>query len=508
MKHHESKPDTDILSRLVFIFSVIFLFFWKVIWSVLFKKSTWTHERVNGWMMYFGISLLVIYSPKWDLPVILQMLPWPWAHILGEWIEYYLEPVAQTVIFWLIPFMLWLLFLGAVAKIKSYKYQSALDLLGLKNQKGESPQVVNVISTTMDQKKILVKAVGFDVISFTNKKAVLESALNMFVQDIRIVANNRSLIDIRVSPKELPNLIPFDDVSAQLNRPFSFLVGEGVFGFIAEDLLKIHHILIAGSSGNGKSWFQKQLLIGLLKSSNHIQLYLIDLKMGVEVKAFEKLSNVHIAKNAVGAVQTLRAVEKEMDRRFQYFELKGYTEIDCKRDQLDRIVVLVDEASDLFTIVRISEDKGEYAVNARNLSDRIAKLGRAAGIHLILGTQKVVKETIDTRVQSNMTARMIFRTNTGPASVTVLGSNIANELPQVPGRGIWSVGSKDIVVQAPQLDQAAVVTKVSELVEKFNGQQKPYLQKMLLVSGEKIKNRIESVNVEVQTAMKSQKEMF
>lgn len=508
MSQQEAKTDTDFISRMVLIFSVIFMFFGKVIFSVLFKRSTWTHQRVNAWMMYFGISLLVVYSPKWDLTEILQLMPWHRAQVFGEWMEYHLKPAAQTAVFWLIPFVSWLLFLGAVAKVKSHKYQSAIDMLGLKNQKGESPKVIDVIPTTVDQKKVLVKAVGFDVSSFTNKKAVLESALNMFVQDIRILENNRSMIDIRVSPKELPLLIPFDEVSHHLNRPFSFLVGEGVFGFIAEDLLKIHHILIAGSSGNGKSWFQKQLLIGLLKSSNHVQLYLIDLKMGVEVKVFEKLANVHISKNAVSAVQTLRAVEQEMDRRFKYFESKGYTEIDCERDQLDRIVVLVDEASDLFTVVRLSEDKGEFAINARNLSDRIAKLGRAAGIHLILGTQKVVKETIDTRVQTNMTARMIFRTNTGPASVTVLGSNIANELPQVPGRGIWSVGSKDIIVQAPRLDQADVTKKVSELIEKFNGEQKPNLQKMLLISREKEKIKKESIKTDAPTVAKPQQEVF
>jgi S-DNA-T family DNA segregation ATPase FtsK/SpoIIIE len=485
MNDQKTNTDSDLLARLTFVFTTLFVFFAKTIFTVLFRRSTWTWGRVNFWLWYFGITLLVIYSPKWDLPYILQKMPWRNSQRLGVWIEYHLKYSSQAQIVWIVPFVLWILFIGAITKIKNHKFQVAIDHLGLQNKKGETPRVIDVISTTVDQKKLIIKAVGFDVNSFKNSKTILESALNMYVQDIRIVENNRSLIDIRVSPKELPLLIPFDEVSHHLARPYSFLVGEGVFGFICEDLTKIHHILIAGSSGNGKSWFQKQLLIGILKSSSSVQLYLIDLKMGVEVKVFEKLSNVHIAKNDLSAVQTLRAVEQEMDRRFRYLESKSYTEIDCIRDGLDRIVVLVDEASDLFTIVRTSEDKGEYAIHARNLSDRIAKLGRAAGINLILGTQKVVKETIDTRVQSNMTARMIFRMNTGPASVTVLGNNLAYELPQVPGRGIWSVGSKDIVVQAPKLTPEDVTLKVNELIEKFNGEKKLNLQKMLLASEER-----------------------
>lgn len=508
MSEQQNKTSSDIISSLVFIFSVIFGFMAKVIFNQIKNKNTWTKTRFQSWTLYILFTALIIYSPRWNLPAILGVLPWKECSMLGSWIENHLSVMSQLLILVLFPFFSWLMLLGFTSKLKTAKFQSAIDLLGLKNHKGELPIVIDVVSTTEDQKRILVRAIGFDVNSFSSKKTILESALNMFVQDIRIVENNRSLIDIRVSPKELPTLIPFDDVAPQLNRPFSFLVGEGVFGFVSEDLLKIHHILIAGSSGNGKSWFQKQLLIGLLKSSEYLQLYLIDLKLGVEMKAFEKLSNVHIAKNEVGAIQTLRAVEREMDRRFQYFESKGYIEIDCKRDKLDRIVVLVDEASDLFTIVRTSEDKGEYAVMARNLSDRIAKLGRAAGIHLILGTQKVVKETIDTRVQSNMTARMIFRTNTGPASVTVLGSNIANELPQVPGRGIWSVGSKDIIVQAPKLDQSGVTSKINELLQKFNGDNNPNLQPMLFSKNESTTDHAEKVVNEKNNMNSPPKDVF
>ena len=154
--------------------------------------------------------------------------------------------------------------------------------------------------------------------------------------------------------------------------------------------------------------------------------------------------------------------------------------MDSKRDRLDRIVVLVDEASELFTLVRSSKAVRASAESARDLADKIAKLGRVAGIHLILATQKVVKETIDTRVQTNMNARMIFRVNTAAGSMTVLGNKMAADLPEIQGRGIWSVGSQDLIVQTPKLDNEEVATEVTELIKKFNGDAKPLFQKMLI----------------------------
>jgi hypothetical protein len=389
----------------------------------------------------------------------------------------------------LIPFLIWLGCIGAVATIKVLRYQKAIDHLGMKTNAGVKLKVKDVVEVSADQKEIIVKAMGFDLNDIRSKKVILESYLNLAVQDIRLRSGNRGIIEIKVSERELPTLIPYDDVSHQLNEPFSFLVGEGMSNFIVGSLEKVIHLLVAGSSGGGKSFFVKQLLIGLLQSSEHIQLYLIDLKKGVEVKVFERLSNVFIAKNPLSAIETLDAVANEMDRRFEYLEEHGFTEINCERDQLDRIVILVDEASELFTVVKSSKAIKATAISARDLADRIAKLGRVAGIHLILATQKVVKETIDTRVQLNINARMIFRVNTIAGSMTVLGNKLAADLPEIGGRGIWSVGSKDLIVQTPKLTNDEVTKKVTALLTKFNGEKSPLFNKMLLSRGQTQKKK-------------------
>jgi len=267
------------------------------------------------------------------------------------------------------------------------------------------------------------------------------------------------------------------------------MVGESLGGFIVADLLDVHHMIVAGSTGGGKSFFFKQALVGLAESSKHIQFYLIDLKRGVEVKLFGKLDNTRIAKEAHEAIAILTAVVAEMESRFKYLEENGLTEIVPERDKKDRVIVGIDEASVLFTIEKSSRSTRATAESARDLTDRIAKLGRAAAIHLILATQKVVKETIDTRVQTNINARMVFRVNTLASSMTVLGSKLAADLPEIKGRGVWSVGSKDIIVQVPRLTQEEVEERIDNLAGKFNGESKSQFGPMLTVVSEKTKNK-------------------
>ena len=484
MSEQKPEQDKDFITRLAMIVGVIGGLLGGLVLKGAFRRDTWEWGKLKYWLTYCLFVAAVAASPRRDIPYWIDRLSWIFPKGLGEWVYFHISSTGQLVILTVLPFLTWLACLGIYAMVRIHRFQKALDHLNMKTHTGTKPVVVDVVSLSQGLKKVIVKAAGFDVTDVRSKKVILESYLNLFVQDIRLSESNRGVIEIKVSDRELPTLIPYDDLSSQLTEPYSFLVGEGMNGLIAGNLRKVNHLLVAGASGGGKSFFVKQLLIGLLHSSEHIQLYLLDLKKGVEVKVFERLENVFIAKSTLSAIETLDAVVKEMDRRFEYLEEHGYTEMDSKRDKLDRIVVLVDEASELFTVVRSSKAVRASAESARDLADKIAKLGRVAGIHLILATQKVVKETIDTRVQTNINARMIFRVNTTAGSMTVLGNKLAAELPEIQGRGIWSVGSRDLVVQTPKLDNDEVAKKVTELLLKFNGKANPLLQKMLISRGQ------------------------
>lgn len=444
------------------------------------RKGVWSKETLGAWAIYLVIVFSLVYGPRWNLPrVLIELLPFDFTKGLGVWTARHLARWFQFAFLSIGVFTGWLVVLGILEWIKTVKYQSAINHLGLKTSTGLTLKVIAAIPLENRQRKLLVKGTGFDVAALRDKKGALESGFNAIVQDIRVSEVNKSVFEVLLCEKELPKEISFDAHVSELKKPYSFLVGESLDGLIVAHLSEIHHMLVAGSTGGGKSVFFKQALVGLLKSSDHLQLYLLDLKRGVDMKPFEELKNVRIAKDMLPAVTMLQLIVDEMERRFVFLEKNGFTEIEPKRDKLDRIVVGIDEASVLFTIEKHSKATRELAENARELTDKLAKLGRAAGIHVILATQKVVKETIDTRVQTNINARMCFRVNTVQSSMTVLGNKKAAELPEIKGRGIWSVGSKDVVVQVPKLLNEEVIEEVGALVPKFNGESSPLLQPML-----------------------------
>lgn len=457
-------------------------FFGSVLWAGARQGVQWTPRLVGVWLGYLVWLLLVVWGPRWNLAYLIHLVGSVFGHgYFGIWLEKYIAKWVQFFFFFCGPFGLWLFVRGIKGWIESKKYQRLLNYMGIKSNDGKVPQFLKLIPLENTQRRILVQAQGVDIASFESKKGVLESSFNAIVQEIKHSPSSRQVIEIKLADKELSKLVPFEAQAGRLVKPYTFLVGDSLNEFVVADLCEIHHMLVAGSTGNGKSVFFKQALIGLLRSSKHIQMYLIDLKRGVEMKPFEPLSNVYVAKDEPTAVNVLSAVVQEMNRRFEYLERKKLNEIDPERDKMDRIVVAVDEASELFTIVKSSSEMKAFAQTARDQADKIAKLGRAAAIHLILATQKVTRETIDTRVQSNINAKMCLRVNTLGASTTVLGSNKAYLLPEIKGRGIWSVGSRDVLIQVPFMTNNEIADAVDDLTEKFNGEQPATLSPMLQI---------------------------
>lgn len=439
------------------------------------------------------------------LLVILLALPfalvyWNWAHLsLLHWafpsvfsasvVRFLVLHVAQGMQFGILAGLL-IVPLGVVLGFTHYfrivRYQRELKHIGLKSATGSEPQVVDVEEPAPFKKKILIASQGIGLDQYLSRKSDLEASFGAIVEEIRISPKSRKLVEIALAEKELPTLVSYKDCASRLTEPHSFLIGESLGGVIAQPIRSLPHLLIAGTSGNGKSVFFNQTLISLMKTSPHIQLYLLDLKLGVEVKAYSELPNVRIAKDADEAVNLLQAVVTEMTKRFKYLEKSGRKLIDPVRDKRDLIVVGVDEASVLYK--KKSGDRGaKEATNfARELTDEITKLGRAAGIHLIAATQKVTTKTIETDVQENIGGRLCFRVGTLQGSNTVLGNKMAYELPAVKGRAIWNSGNDFIEVQTPYLSEAMIEKEISTFKEEFSSGTRKCLQKMVTDKEEEI----------------------
>lgn len=389
---------------------------------------------------------------------------------------------------WFVPGMVGMLFGGVIVALSSLvvgipkvvsllKYQRAFESVGLKNSLGHFPLAIDLKAKKDRSRWLTIKTNGIGIDRFKDKARDLESALGLGVDTVES-GPNPSIIRISLFGSILPKLCDYAKLKDTLAAPYSFLVGKSARETMVQSISSLPHMIIAGTTGGGKSVFFKQTLVGLLSSSPRIQMYLFDLKGGVEMNVFSMLPNVQVYKNATEAVLALKALNDEMDRRLAYLTSKGHTKVDFERDSLDMIVVGVDEASELYGK---SSNKAEQSTieQAREFTDRLTKLARATGIHVILATQKVLKETIDTKIQENIGGRMIFRMNTLQGSMTVLGNKMALELPDIPGRAIWSNGNRFIEVQAPFLSDDDLKRSLRDIKEQFDENERENFSKTL-----------------------------
>jgi hypothetical protein len=470
---------SEVAEKLIFIFGAIGAFILSVAWHgakrVNFKSQ-------DTWQVIVGVisgCYLCVYFDYLHLKILHWLAP---SIFTKGFLYFFVTNVSDGTHFFL--FVLFLLILisfifGIFDYVITRRYQNKLNCIGFKNATGESPKIISHYATSEFATTLRIKSPGVGVDQYKAKKGDLETAFDGIIQHIGVSNNNRQIIEIGLTKKELPEIVHYYDCTSALKSPYSFVVGESLFGLIVQEIRKLPHLIISGTSGFGKSVLFNQVVISLLRSSRYIQIYLLDLKEGIGVHDFKDVPNIRIAKNEGEAVSILKVVKNEMMKRFKYLESKGYKTLDPVRDKKDIIVVGVDEASVLYTKEKNDKRKAENIKLARTLTDEIAKLGRAAGVHLILATQKVTTETIDTKVQENMGGKISFRASTLQGSNTVLGNKMAFELPEIKGRAIWSFGSKFIEVQTPLISDPELLEEVHILAEKFSKNSKNMFEEML-----------------------------
>jgi hypothetical protein len=229
-------------------------------------------------------------------------------------------------------------------------------------------------------------------------------------------------------------------------------------------LTDMHHVLIAGRSGGGKSNFLRAIICGIMRFTHPDQyrFIMIDLKK-LELGPYMESPHLHTVEvdgNQIGpiifniddAVTVMQWAVKEILRRTELLLKKRLNNLDkwnsLYPDQaMPHLVITVDEFAQL---TYMSEDKRQ-ADYAQKLVIQIAQLGRALGVHLILATQYPIRDVIPNSIKVNVGLTMAARTEDATQSVVILGSNEAASLPHdVPGRMIAKLGEK-IPVQTPYI---------------------------------------------------------
>lgn len=177
---------------------------------------------------------------------------------------------------------------------------------------------------------------------------------------------------------------------------------------IESDLVDSTHVLMAGSTGSGKSVLIKRILRCLC--ADGAQLVLIDPKV-VELGPWKDMVNVvSYASSAPSALSALRSVIKTMDKRYRQMGKWETTYSGCP------LWVIIDEYADLVT----TEDR-KACKEIKTLVQRIAQLGRAANIHLLVATQRPTTDVIDGRIKVNFTTQVALHVRSAQDSRNIIG---------------------------------------------------------------------------------------
>ena len=268
--------------------------------------------------------------------------------------------------------------------------------------------------------------------------------LNLAATDIRMEAPipGKAAIGIEVPNKENSAVGLRDLLESKEYKDFpsklAFAVGKDIAGkVVVADIAKMPHMLIAGSTGSGKSVCINTLIMSLLYKAtpDEVKLIMIDPKV-VELSVYNGIPHllIPVVTDPKKASAALHWAVAEMTDRYQKFadfnvrDLKGYNAEVERRiasgnteapSKMPQIVIIVDELADLMMVA-----PGEVEESIC----RLAQLARAAGIHLIIATQRPSVDVITGLIKANMPSRVAFAVSSGVDSRTILDMNGAEKL--------------------------------------------------------------------------------
>ncbi|MCI5812740.1 MAG: DNA translocase FtsK [Lactobacillus sp.] len=338
-------------------------------------------------------------------------------------------------------------------------------------------------------------AVGVKVSRITHLADDL--ALALAAKDIRIEAPipGKSLIGIEVPNKKVAtvgfrNMV--ESAPKHLEKPLEVPLGRTVTGDImTADLTKMPHLLIAGATGSGKSVAINVIITSiLLKAKPHqVKFLMIDPKK-VELSVYNGIPHLlsPVVSDPKKAARSLAKVVAEMERRYELFASFGIRNINGYNEQLKEhhgsddnypylplILVVVDELADL--MMTVSKEVEDSIV-------RIAQMGRAAGIHMILATQRPSVDVITGLIKANVPSRIAFAVSSGVDSRTIIDTNGAEKLL---GRG--DMLFEPIDQNKPTRVQGAFISDrdVENVVKFIKDEQPANYDEKMMISDEEIK---------------------
>lgn len=333
--------------------------------------------------------------------------------------------------------------LPSMLLLKDYKTKSKDPAKQNKNAKkleetlmifGIEAKVVNVATGPTITRYELQPKAGVKVSKILNLSDDLALALAA-VAAIRIEAPipGTSLIGIEL-PNPETDMVSFKSVLEsktffEAKSKLTFVLGKDVSGKpMVSDISKMPHMLVAGSTGSGKSVCINGLICSILfkATPDEVKFIMIDPKM-VELSIYNDIPHllIPVVTDMKKAPYALSWAVNEMNRRYKLFaqnrvrDINGYNELGDLEEKMPRIVIIVDELADL---MMVSPNEVEDAIC------RLAQMARACGMHLVLATQRPSVDVITGLIKSNIPSRIAFAVSSQVDSRTILDSVGAEKL--------------------------------------------------------------------------------
>jgi len=315
-------------------------------------------------------------------------------------------------------------------------------------------------------------------------------ALGLSAKSVRIVAPipGKSVIGIEISNPQREWVYLKEIISQEVFKasesPLTFALGKDLSGNpVVADLRKMPHLLIAGSTGSGKSIFIHSIILSIIYKSTprEVRFLMIDPKR-IELSVYDGIPYLlhPVVLEPKMATRALRWAVSEMERRYSLFEefsvrnLESYNEE--FEEKLPYIVIIIDELADLMVV---------SSKEVETLLTRLAQMARAAGIHLIVATQRPSVDVITGLIKVNFPARISFQVTSKVDSRTILDTQGAERLLGAGDMLFMPPGSSHLQrIHAPFVSEK----EVKRVVEYLKALGEPqYLADFDLLAEEEIK---------------------
>lgn len=320
-------------------------------------------------------------------------------------------------------------------------------------------------------------ALGTKVSAFTTLENDLKLALASTLIRLEAPIPGKNLIGLEIPNKHLTKVSLKEIIAAipesKINHKLLFVLGKKVSGApLTANLESMPHLLIAGSTGSGKSMMINTLIVSLLMRAtpDEVKFLMIDPKR-VELSLYSQIPHIltPVITRSKEAAYALKELVEEMEERYDNFAKIGARNIDSYNRKLKAgmpklpfIVVIIDELADLMV-------GDEHKIVEESIM-RLAQMARAAGIHLVLATQRPSVDVITGTIKTNIPTRIAFAVSSSIDSRTIIDFAGAEKLI---GRGdmLFVYPGSNEIVRA----QGAYLTdqEIEDVVEVVCGQREP-----------------------------------